>query len=60
MFACVVGCERKRKVPAKSIQQLSEVFRAATDIVFRIVQIPHIHSNGGLRHQLHEADCPCP
>jgi len=60
MLARVIGCQRKREVSAKSIQQLSEVFRSSADVVFRIVQISHIHSGGGLRHQLHETDCPCP
>jgi hypothetical protein len=60
MLARVIGCQRKREVPAKSIQQLSEVFRSSADVVFRIVQISHIHSSGSLRHQLHETDCPCP
>jgi len=41
----------------ETIKELPQVFSPASHIFIRIVDIPHIHPHGGLRHQLHEPDC---
>jgi len=52
----VVGGQSKRKVAAKSVQEEPKIFRAPSDVVFGVVEILHVQTNGGLRHELHEPD----
>lgn len=54
MFSRVIGRQGKWQVPAKSVQQLPEVFRASADVVLRIVQISDLQPDGSLRYELHQ------
>jgi len=56
MLPRVIGGERQRKVAAKSVEQLTQVFCPSSDIVLGIVEVPDIQPHGRLRHQLHQSD----
>jgi len=56
MLPGIVGGQREREIPPEPVEQLAQVLRSPADIIFRIVEVAHFQTHGGLGHQLHQAD----
>jgi len=55
-LSSVIGGESEGEIPSESIKELSQILGASSDIVFRVIEVSHIHPHGGLWHQLHQSD----
>jgi len=50
MLSGIIGSEGKGEIPSESVQELSQVLGSSSDVIFGVVEIPHIETDCCLWH----------
>jgi len=50
MLSGIIGGESKGEISSESVKELSQVLGSSSDVIFGVVEIPHIEPYCRLRH----------